>query len=161
MYRYILPYSPLHNVRVPEGGSRQYPAVLVSYIQGSLGPHTYSYNCESNYSRGTFQTLSRAWFWPTSVVLQGHFILHTYSNTTAFPLLHSSLLFCTYFPLLSSYLCGWISGVARAQIHCVLDLLTTPYHATRIPFPCHRRLHLYLFWTQERTSVSYSWVWPE
>ncbi|KXZ53387.1 hypothetical protein GPECTOR_7g1283 [Gonium pectorale] len=29
-FSYILPYSPLHNVRQPEGGSRQYPAVMLA-----------------------------------------------------------------------------------------------------------------------------------
>ncbi|MEW5297596.1 MAG: hypothetical protein WDW36_000797 [Sanguina aurantia] len=28
-FKYMLPYSPLHNVTIPSGGSRQYPAVLL------------------------------------------------------------------------------------------------------------------------------------
>jgi protease II len=29
-FAYILPYSPLHNVRAPGGGEGQYPAVLLA-----------------------------------------------------------------------------------------------------------------------------------
>jgi prolyl oligopeptidase len=29
-FSYIQPYSPLHNVAVPQGGSRQYPALILA-----------------------------------------------------------------------------------------------------------------------------------
>jgi prolyl oligopeptidase PreP (S9A serine peptidase family) len=29
-FQWVYPYSPLHNVRQPTGGSRQYPAMLIT-----------------------------------------------------------------------------------------------------------------------------------